>query len=802
MASPFDDIDARNTAAGGTGPAEVSPFDDIDARNRMAGGRAPGIAKGLWNAALAGLTFGFDDEIAAMAQTGFGHWGDWDAELRRMREDKRAFARAHPYLNFAGEAVGSLPTIFIPGMGGANLVQRGRQAATLGQFVKEGARTGAQYGAVAGVGNADPDTTAGAGQHVLQRALGAVGGGVVGAGLGAGLGAGAKAVNSIANAYVPGWRAASQAAEILKGGTTGEEAARMQAIRDIALELKRDQVDPTQVVQAMLPGYREGRRGTLTLEQIEQVVSGHLEGQPTAAIARALGVSDDVVARMVTRFNDEIAPRFQDSNLLDVLRTPRTPGEVVVIPNTMDLAHVAATTEGRGRQIAMQRMRQRQADTADELVTLIDDTFGSAGFDAARKVFAEETQGLARNLYKGLHQGPGTVMTVAEIGPAARDPLLAKAVEFAVRDATIQGDAAIAAAIQAGNLNPRAVDLIQRQLRLASQSLTDPNAAGLARTLRDQILAIAEQRMPAFWGTRGWYRNRMAAEEAFDLGRALGVKRGTSGDEAFAFWRRYMDEDHGLLVGAQRTVAYIQKQLKAAATEPERAALQRQLDAALIELEQLGQVVANFRAGWGQSLKDALDKGANADQFLTGAASREFRRRAVEFLGRQDGARFMAAIEAALRQKQALQILYGNSETAARLAKRSSLRSLTDAAGGVATLNPAQIARGVGEMIRGTLHEQRMSRVAEMLSVTEVRQVFQLARYLRDHMERAQLPAPRELSRVTLAVVDRLPERLREHIREALGHDVRGQDLLQALTAVLAQYTTDRTVTGSRGAVR
>ena len=806
-----DDAGSGADSAGDGGSG--NPFASIRAKHEASDAKmtAPGYARGLSNAVMSGATFGFDDEIAAALQTGFGFLGDWDAEVNRMRAEKRAFAKSNPYSSFAGEVIGGLPTLFIPGLGGVSMVEKGRKAATLGNFLWEGAKTGAKYGAVAGVGNADPDTDASLTGHLANRALGGAAGTVIGAGAGAGLGAVAKGVNTVANHLIPGWNAASDALPMLaKDGTAAEVAARRQALKDIALELRRDSVDPVTAVRNMLPEYRTGARGTLSGDQIETLVSRHLAGDSTADIAKALGVGQDVVRRMTARFDDEIRPRFDGGNVLDAIRTPTRPGEVVAAPNTFDLARMAAQSEGRGRQVAMQRLLQREADEPDAVTGLIRRTFGADDFDRFAKEFGDETQVIARRMYGDLHDSTAPVLSLAqpELAGLANSDAFKRFLNVAVQDAMIRGDEALARRIMAGQLDPRAVDLIQRKLREAASSVGDTTTAGLARTMRDRILSVADTAMPTFWGTRGWYRNRMAAEEAFDLGRRPGPRSGHSGSDALLFWRKYMGDPvaerpgattGGILPSVEKGIALAERELKTVTDPERRAIIEASLQSAKAEREQIAAVVGNFRMAFGQSLIDALSKRDTANQFLKVAQSKAFKERVLEILGRRDGADFLARLDAAYRQSRTLNTLYGNSDTARAIAKRGSFDAIADTVTGMATLNPMRALRGMGDMVSNRFKEARFDRINEMLSETDMAKVFEMMRVLRDHMGRQQIPSPGYIDRVALAVVDRLPVRLRDYVRGALGNEVRGNDLMQFLTAMVAARTVPDTMAAARG---
>ena len=140
---------------------------------------SPSLGTGVFNALQSGLTFGFDDEIAAGAKSLAGY--DYHTEVERMRADKEAFAREHPYVAVGAEMLGGLPTLAVPGLGAAKALQSAKAAKTLSAITKEGTKLGAKYGAVSGAGHAQSAEDAGLMEMAGDRTGGAIGGAIVGA---------------------------------------------------------------------------------------------------------------------------------------------------------------------------------------------------------------------------------------------------------------------------------------------------------------------------------------------------------------------------------------------------------------------------------------------------------------------------------------------------------------------------------------------------------------------------------------------------------------------------------------------
>lgn len=201
----------------------------------------------------------------------------------------------------------------------------------------------------------------------------------------------------------------------------------------------------------------------------------------------------------------------------------------------------------------------------------------------------------------------------------------------------------------------------------------------------------------------------------------------------------------------------------------------------------VADIVDNFRRSYGAGLLDALNQSGNANRFLTGAEARVFQARVRAILG-TNAQPFLDAIAAAQRQKLTMKQLYGNSETAPRLMKMLAQNPLVDTAAGIATMNPARAIRGATEAVAGRVREVRYERIADMLSETEMRTVFELTRSLRDLMQRAQPPAPQRLNQIVMSAVDRLPAPVATRIRETLGNEFRLADVMTFLSGVLGAY--------------
>ncbi|MCX5581494.1 peptidoglycan-binding domain-containing protein [Kaistia terrae] len=198
-----------------------------------------------------GVTFGFGDEIAAGAKTGFGLLGDYGKQLNAERGDLLAAREHHPYTTGASEIGGALATAAIPGMGGLNVIRGAGTGARIGNAAATGAVAGGLYGA----GAADGD--------LGDRAVGAA----IGAGSGAVIGGAIPAV-------VAGAKVASRPITRPIAAALDPQAA---ASKRVGAALQRDGVTPQQAQQ--------------TLQQAQQsgapLVVADTGGETTRALARS-----------------------------------------------------------------------------------------------------------------------------------------------------------------------------------------------------------------------------------------------------------------------------------------------------------------------------------------------------------------------------------------------------------------------------------------------------------------------------------------------------------------------------------
>lgn len=154
-------------------------FIDAYTRYEDAGGI---VDYGAGRALFQGLTFGFGEELEAALPTAItGIEGDYEQRVGKLRAGQKAYEAARPMEALGAEALGSLPYMALPVVGGARLASMAGKAPSLARTMTYGTGIGAAEGALGGLGRGE---TA---EEMAQRAL-------IEGGIGAGVGALAPAV--------------------------------------------------------------------------------------------------------------------------------------------------------------------------------------------------------------------------------------------------------------------------------------------------------------------------------------------------------------------------------------------------------------------------------------------------------------------------------------------------------------------------------------------------------------------------------------------------------------------------------
>lgn len=205
-----------------------------------------GNIKGLSRAALGqGLLFGFGDELEAGVRTGFGLLGDYGDKVKDVRQEIADYQALNPGKSISAEIGGAIIPTAIAGLfsggtgsaagGAATTARIASRAPSVARQFGQGAKIGAGYGGVYGVGTGQSEDGANIGQIAYDRAMsglkGAALGGTVGGVMQPAIGGGIRGINKV--------RDMANQAGIL-GGKSAEEAAERFANRKVLGALNQD----------------------------------------------------------------------------------------------------------------------------------------------------------------------------------------------------------------------------------------------------------------------------------------------------------------------------------------------------------------------------------------------------------------------------------------------------------------------------------------------------------------------------------------------------------------------------------
>jgi hypothetical protein len=171
------------------------PLADMPQRKEMSWGD---YAKGVGRSAASGLTFNWSDELIAGARAR-AEGIPYEQALEEERAKKKQFEGQYPVAAIASELAGSVPTMFVPGLG----VAKGAQMAGR---VAQGIKTGAIQGGLSGLGESDSKQLFSAediGSRLKSAAQGAGVGSVVGGALSKGAEVLAPTVTGVMERFSP-----------------------------------------------------------------------------------------------------------------------------------------------------------------------------------------------------------------------------------------------------------------------------------------------------------------------------------------------------------------------------------------------------------------------------------------------------------------------------------------------------------------------------------------------------------------------------------------------------------------------
>jgi hypothetical protein len=335
---------------------------------------------------LNGLTFGARPRIAAAMEAGGSFSGpEYDAALKQEWAKDDAYAKANPGKAFAGEVVGSIPTMFVPGLGAARVAQA---AARTGQAASNLSR-GGQVARALGVGKEVGTVGSEAGKLGAKTA--ALTGGISSRDedLSGKL---ADAAKMAPFGYAAGRGGQYLGSKIASGAEHITDAlkyggdAKLGAINAMQQGLRRDRISPDQLRQAVLPNLGKAHVTDEGRELILTAYGQAIESGATDAAART-------AARNAYRQMAQVQPKTADAHVkaaldqhLEANTVPLAIDELATLAGSRGqnlhwTRRAAMNVPGEGREDVAQAVMGRQERILPQLREQVVDSIGTPDFE-------------------------------------------------------------------------------------------------------------------------------------------------------------------------------------------------------------------------------------------------------------------------------------------------------------------------------------------------------------------------------------------------------------------------------------
>jgi hypothetical protein len=274
------------------------PLADMPQKKDMSWGD---IAKGVGRSAASGLTFNWSDELIAGARAR-SEGIPYEQALKEEREAKKQFEGQYPATAIASELAGSVPTMFVPGLGIAKGAQVASRVARpiLSPAVVQGVKTGAIQGGLSGLGESDSTQLFSAediGSRLKSAAQGAGVGAVVGGGLTKGAEVLSPAVTGVMERFSPKMSEDVAKSRVLqdleRSGMTPQQAgAEWQRMYNAGAPAQLFDVSPALTNRAEVIAQRPGQAGIDIGADVEKRQAGQ-RGRINKATRDNMGVKGD-----------------------------------------------------------------------------------------------------------------------------------------------------------------------------------------------------------------------------------------------------------------------------------------------------------------------------------------------------------------------------------------------------------------------------------------------------------------------------------------------------------------------------
>jgi len=276
--------------------------------------------------------------------------------------------------------------------------------------------------------------------------------------------------------------------------------------------------------------------------QINEMLQRALAGEPLATLAPQYGVSAKTVGNYLANFR---ANNPTPMNMMD--RAEMARGQAAGDA----MAREARQSWIRARDIeAGQRIHDRNIEQSGRVTGQLQ----GRNYETRLATARQNLQNASDTAYGQFYQE--APLATNQLADLLEDPTFTNAVGMARRQARADIIAQNQRAARTGApqqpvpsldkeselYEPQILDLIQRQLRLASEGHTNPNEARHAGNLRNVFLDRIEQHYPTFRTIRANYASGIGDIEAMEAGAAFVPKIGAKSRELLADFRTWSPE--------------------------------------------------------------------------------------------------------------------------------------------------------------------------------------------------------------------------------------------------------------------
>lgn len=478
--------------------------------------------------AVQGMTLGWGDELRAAA----------GGDLEQIRARNRQAADVAPGTYRAGQALGTVGSMFIPASWAARAVRAGQG---LMGAAKAGAAVGGTFGALEALGeheNKTGDPFGAARSTAVGGAVGTVVGGA-GAPVLHTLLSGVRAGGRVLSDYARGGSQASlrKTAEALErqGTEPGDLAARLVA--DASPAVQAMHAAKPEVLQDILRGFQANRTATDIAREVNRRHGTMLTHQQVGSLRAGFDRANPSPRDML-RLSEEVGGGTPEAN-----RSGLT-----------NLMQAVATLPGRGREVALRNMGRTMEEAPERLVGRLSAETG-AGTDFRGAIAARQAERAqeANTAYAAAHQQAlNTAVSGGPTVPTLIQPILT---QWSLRANNMAGE-------RLGHMR-RALEIMSRpdpRLKpgqIGTQTLDDYHKArqeldklisGLRRSqspadkdmarilggkdgMREQMNKAVHDAYPTFQAADKRFASDLAREEAMDLGRQYALRLGTKQDD-------------------------------------------------------------------------------------------------------------------------------------------------------------------------------------------------------------------------------------------------------------------------------